>query len=159
MLTCDDNDFKTWAETQCFYPEAEDEDLDNVNTEGWKKRMTQFGGPITKPLKIQDPTVDPSTEKLIDNPDLGKFQYGDEPTYWIGRLDTFLDTPALLPNVDIHIQLDLSKPEYVFQSLDDKNTDINYCCYVGDTICTKIHWWAISWAIVSNLQRKHFFAL
>ena len=126
MLTCDDNDFKTWAETQCFYPEAEDEDLDNVNTEGWKKRMTQFGGPITKPAKIQDPTVDPSTEKLIDNPDLGKFQYGDEPSYWIGRLDTFLDTPALLPNVDIHIQLDLSKPEYVFQSLDDKNTDINY---------------------------------
>ena len=45
MLTCDDNDFKTWAETQCFYPEAEDEDLDNVNTEG---EQTNYGHIHTK---------------------------------------------------------------------------------------------------------------
>lgn len=124
MLNCDDNDFKTWAETRCFYKEGEDEDLDDIDTQGYKKRKSCFGGPVLEPKKIQDPESE--AEKLIDNPDLGKFNYSNQATFFIGKLDTFLETPALLPNCDIHVQLDLSKPEYVFQSDSETTNDINY---------------------------------
>ena len=124
MLNCNDNDFKTWAETRCFYKEGNDEDLDDIDTQGYKKRKSCFGGPVIAPKKIQDPNSE--EEKLIDNPDLGKFNYSNQAAFFIGKLDTFLETPALLPNCDIHVQLDLSKPEYVFQSDSETTNDINY---------------------------------
>ena len=123
-LNCDDNDFKTWASNRCFYDEGEEEDLDDIDTKGWKKRRSQFGGPIISPKEILDPTKEDGSK--IDNPDLGKFRYNEKPTFFIGKLDTFLETPALLPNVDIHVQLDLSKPEYVFHSDEDSTDDINF---------------------------------
>ena len=123
-LNCDDNDFKTWASNCCFYDKGEEEDLDDIDTKGWKKRRAQFGGPIISPKEILDPTKEDGSK--IDNPDLGKFRYNEKPTFFIGKLDTFLETPALLPNVDIHVQLDLSKPEYVFHSDEDATDDINF---------------------------------
>ena len=42
-------DFKTWAETRCFYPEDEDEDLDDINTKGWVKRRNMFRAKLKIP--------------------------------------------------------------------------------------------------------------
>ena len=50
-------DFKTWAETRCFYPEDEDEDLDDINTKGWVKRRNMFGAKLKIPPKLEDNTT------------------------------------------------------------------------------------------------------
>ena len=46
--------------------------------------------------------------------------------FFIGTLDHFLPQPPYLANTDIHIELELSKPSYVFQSENDTMTDINF---------------------------------
>ena len=46
--------------------------------------------------------------------------------FFIGSLDHYLPQPPFLANTDIHIELELSKPSYVFQSETDAMTDINF---------------------------------
>ena len=127
MMNCDDNDFKTWLTPRCFYREGEDEDLDDTMTEGWKKRRSCFGGTIISPKTIKE-TDESGNEKDVDNPDLGKFKYSNKANFFIGTLDHFLETPPILSDCDIHVQLDLAKPAYAFHSKDDTagETDINF---------------------------------
>ena len=123
LLNNDTNDFKTWAETRCFYPENEDEDLDTYGTSGMVKRRAMFGAP----LKIK-----PKLENGNNNPDFatknGKFAYSTEPTFFLFKLDTPLINNPLLPGVTVTVELDLNKPSWVFQSADDtlENTNINF---------------------------------
>ena len=62
------------------------------------------------------------------NPELNKFKYTDKPHFFIGTLDHYLPCPPLLKNIDINIELDLSKPSYVFHSADNStvNKDISF---------------------------------
>ena len=123
MTSLDNNDFATWCSTRCFRKEGSAQDLDDYNTAGWSWRREQFGAKITGPEKIPD-----KNGNMIPNPDIGKFQYSFQPHFFIGTLDHFLPTPPLLSQVDIHIELELSKPSYVFQSFDNSsgNIDINF---------------------------------
>ena len=117
ILNNSENDFKTWAATRLFYKEEEDEELDDAETKTWLKRRLCLGGPITKPKTIK--SKGPEGEEIeIANPDLGKFQYGDKPVFFVSSLDHYLETPALLSDCDIHVQLDLSKSGYAFHSKD-----------------------------------------
>ena len=73
----------------------------------------------------------PATINGEDNPHKaldGKFRYSDTASFFLGTLDHFLPQPAILKNVDVHIELDLNSPKYAFQSADDTdtNTDINF---------------------------------
>ena len=117
LLNNDNNDFDTWAVTRCFFKEGEDEDLDEINTVGWNKRRNCFGGKI----KLGSSHRDYSTLN-------SKFKYSDRSNFFIGKLDHYLPQPPLLPNTDIHVELDLNKPKWVFQSKDDTadNCDINF---------------------------------
>ena len=120
-LNCDNNDLGTWATTRCFFDEATGEDFDNINTTGWTQRRNQFGGIVKKPLKVRD-----KDDQEVNNPELNKFVFTHQPIFFIGSLDHFLPTPPFLSNVDIHVELELSKPSYVFQSEDDTMNDINF---------------------------------
>ena len=117
ILNNSENDFKTWAATRLFYKEEEDEELDDAETKTWLKRRLCLGGPITKPKTIKSKGSE-GEEIEIPNPDLGKFQYGDKPVFFVSSLDHYLETPALLSDCDIHVQLDLSKSGYAFHSKD-----------------------------------------
>ena len=121
LLNNNDNDLKTWAENRCFFKEGEDEDLDTFPTEGMKKRRNCFGTVLKQPATING-EVNPHA--ALD----GKFRYSDTASFFLGTLDHFLPQPAILKNVDVHIELDLNSPKYVFQSADDTeaNTDINF---------------------------------
>ena len=121
-LNCDNTDLATWATNRLFYDEGPKENLDTVDTAGWTKRRSVFGGKVTAPDKIPNP----SGSGEIPNPELGKFKYGTFPVFFIGTLDHFLPQPPFLANTDIHIELELSKPSYVFQSKTDTMTDINF---------------------------------
>ena len=58
----------------------------------------------------------------------GKFGYSKTASFFLGMLDHFLPQPAILKNIDVHIELDLSSPKYVFQLADNtlSNTAINF---------------------------------
>ena len=120
-LNNDDNDLKTWAENRCFYKEDEDEDLDKFLTKSMKKRSNCFGTVMKEPATING---EDNPNKALD----GKFRYSKTASFFLGTLDHFLPQPAILKNIDVHIELDLSSPKYVFQSEDDTlaNTDINF---------------------------------
>ena len=120
-LNCDNNDLGTWATTRCYYDEAPNEDLDSVNTIGWNQRRNLFGGIVKSPAKVRNQA---GTE--VVNPELNKFKYGPMAQFFIGSLDHFLPQPPFLSNTDIHIELELAKPSYVFQSETDAMTDINF---------------------------------
>ena len=57
LLNCNNDDFNTWCETRCFYPDKEDEDLDDIDTKSWDKRRKQFGGVINVPQYLEDGTT------------------------------------------------------------------------------------------------------
>ena len=118
MLNCDNQDISTWLETQCFYKEAESQDLDDVDTAGYTNRRNCFGGIVKSPKTINGKP----------NPELGKFKYSEGATFLIGTLPHFLPQPSYLGNVDIHIELEINKPSYCFLSADDTtaNTDIAF---------------------------------
>lgn len=102
MLSTDNTDIATWCETRCF--KKDDGEFDDIDTTGWTDRRNLFGN-------------------LDEN---NKFEFDDKAHFFIGTLDHFLPSAAYLPSVDIHIQIDLSSPEYVFQCKDTANSDINY---------------------------------
>ena len=120
-LNCDNNDLGTWATNRCFYDEAPNDNLDAVNTAGWTKRRGIFGGIVKGPETVKN-----DKEEDVPNPELNKFKYGPMAQFFIGTLDHFLPQPPYLANTDIHIELELSKPSYVFQSENDTMTDINF---------------------------------
>ena len=125
LLNCNNFDFDTWATNRIFYKEGSSEDLDDVKTTGWLARRKLFGAPVAKPARVPKPG-DPTN--TIANPQLGKFRYSENATFFMGTLDHFLPQPPFLPNTDIHVELDLNKPSYVFQSQDETedNIDINF---------------------------------
>ena len=120
-LNCDNNDLGTWAATRCFYDEGPTDNYDSVGTAGWSRRRKIFGGEVKGPATVKN-----EKEEDVPNPELNKFKYGPEAQFFIGSLDHFLPQPPFLANTDIHIELELSKPAYVFQSETDAMTDINF---------------------------------
>ena len=120
-LNCDNNDLGTWAITRLFYDEGPNENYDNVNTDGWNQRRMQFGGIVKGP-----PRVTNKDNQEVVNPELNKFKYGPLAQFFIGSLDHYLPQPPFLSNTDIHIELELAKPAYVFQSETDAMTDIKF---------------------------------
>ena len=122
LLNNNSNDLKTWAENRCFFQEGPEEDLDNINTEGWTKRRNCFGTTLKQPATLEGGAANPDADLN------GKFRYSETANFFLGTLDHFLPQPAILKNIDVHIELDLNSPKYVFQSSDDTtaNTDINF---------------------------------
>ena len=118
-LNCDNNDLGTWATTRCYYDEGPTDDLDSVNTAGWSRRRKLFGGIVKSPATVKN-----EADEDVANPELNKFKYGPMAQFFIGTLDHFLPQPPFLANTDIHIELELSKPAYVFQSETDDMTDM-----------------------------------
>ena len=121
MLNCDNNDLATWATNRLFYKEGENEDLDDIGTSGWNARREAFGTVIKE--QYLDPPVNTK-----DNPNYEKFQYSTLPNFFMSSLDHYLPQPPYLPGVDIHVELELNRPAYCFQSKDDTeaNCDINF---------------------------------
>ena len=123
LLNNDQSDLLTWANTRCFYPDDEDAELDSITCKGWKKRREMFGGELKIPPKLEDNSVNP--DYATKN---GKFAYSELPSFFIFKLDTPLVNNPLLPGVNITVELDLNRPEFCFQSLDDSaaHTNINF---------------------------------
>ena len=123
MTHLDNNDFATWCSTRLFHKEGANEDLDSINTAGWTWRRNQFGALIKGPATVAD-----DDGGQVPNPNLNKFVWNPKANFFIGTLDHYLPPPPYLSQVDIHIELELSKPSYVFQSVDDTatHTDINF---------------------------------
>ena len=107
---------KTWAETQIFFPEKEGDDMDSIASESWKKRRELFGSVIKAPAEIEGKP----------NPHLNKFAYSPVANFLIGLLPHFLPAAPVNP-CNIHVELQLNKPEYCFQSETDDINDINFC--------------------------------
>ena len=95
LLNNNEFDFKTWAETRCFYPEKEDEELDDYGTSGMLKRKAMFGTEI----KLPSEHADYATKN-------GKFAYSKDPTFFMFKLDTPLVNNPLLPGVTVTVELD-----------------------------------------------------
>ena len=160
MTQLDNNDLSTWMSTRCFRKEASSQNLDDIDTAGWLWRRNQFGAVIKSPANVEND----KGEEVV-NPDLNKFQYAGQAHFFIGTLDHYLPTPPFLSQTDIHIELELSKPSYVFQSLDNTSThtDINFDFERCRLFCPEIRlndklWLQLEDRLAKEAMRQFFVA-
>ena len=105
ILNTDNNDTSTWMRNLLWEKDTTDNWDDTTTNEGWKNRRNHFGATVG-----------------------GKFKFQKEAEFYMAQLRTFLPPFHFLPHCDCVIDLELAKPDYVFQSADDAtaNKNVNF---------------------------------
>ena len=112
MLNTNNNDMATWMKN-LLYEKDTSLSWDETDTnQGWIQWRNHFG------------MVAPES----DSNNGGKFIWQKDAVFFMAELRTFLPAFSFLPNVDVVIDLELAKSDYVFMSKDKTtaNCDINF---------------------------------